>query len=109
MGMVPDIFATLGSAVRRGMLRQTASAPRFVSDLAREHGVSQPTMSRHVQELAKADLVSLDRDGQVTLVRAKVLELERALRDLVREVHPFGLDQVVFLIDSTGEEVRTWK
>jgi len=104
-----SIFVTLGSAVRRGMLRQTASVPRFVSDLARENAVSQPTMSRHVQELAKADLVSLDKDGQVTLVRAKVLELERSLRDVLREVHPFGLERVVFLADATGEEVRTWK
>lgn len=54
---------TLADPTRLALLTHLATGPRAVGELAREFGLSQPTVSSHVKQLREAGLVSADRRG----------------------------------------------
>jgi DNA-binding transcriptional ArsR family regulator len=59
-----DVFAALADPVRRDLLRQLAAGPRRVADLASEHAISRPAISRHLRLLGEADLVTAEDRGR---------------------------------------------
>ncbi|WP_322919996.1 ArsR/SmtB family transcription factor [Nocardioides renjunii] len=59
-----DPFAALADPVRRGLVARLARGPARVVDLAADHDVSRPAVSRHLRLLADAGLVSAEDRGR---------------------------------------------
>lgn len=75
-------FAALADPTRRAMLARLARGDADVSELAKPFGLSQPTISKHLQVLERAGLVVRGRDAQRrprTLVAKPLHDLDRWL------------------------------
>ncbi|EAP98148.1 putative transcriptional regulator [Janibacter sp. HTCC2649] len=59
-----DAFAALSDPVRRDLVRRLANGPARVVDLAGEHSISRPAISRHLRVLGEAGLVAADDIGR---------------------------------------------
>lgn len=59
-----DAFAALSDPVRRDLVRRLAAGPARVVDLASEHSISRPAISRHLRVLGEAGLVAADDIGR---------------------------------------------
>ncbi|WP_311210939.1 MULTISPECIES: metalloregulator ArsR/SmtB family transcription factor [unclassified Aeromicrobium] len=59
-----DVYAALADPVRRALLARLAEGPRRVADLAAEHPVSRPAVSKHLRLLSEAGLVTADERGR---------------------------------------------
>ncbi|MEP6573610.1 MAG: metalloregulator ArsR/SmtB family transcription factor [Gemmatimonadota bacterium] len=58
------VFAALAHPARRAMLDRLSTGSHSVSELARPFRMAQPTISKHLQVLERAGLVSRGRDAQ---------------------------------------------
>ncbi len=85
-----DPFAALADPVRRALLRSLVGGPARVVDLAADHPISRPAVSRHLRVLAEAGLVVVTRRGR---------ERHYALR-------PDGLGTVAALIEELSGPSR---
>lgn len=68
----PDLdrlFAALADPTRRALLSALLSGPRGVGDLAALHPMSLAAVSKHLQILARAGLLSQERAGRGTICR----------------------------------------
>jgi len=99
-----DIFDVLADGTRRDLLatlleRRIHAAPNgelSVSELVERLGLSQPTVSKHLQKLREHGLVSVRTDGQLHLYRLEsepLRELERWVGDFVGD-EPHSDDSV---------------
>lgn len=61
---VVDVFTALGDPVRRALLRRLAEGPARVVDLAADHDISRPAVSRHLKVLGEAGLVAGTDQGR---------------------------------------------
>lgn len=68
-----DAFVALADPVRRELLGRLARGPGRVVDLAADHAISRPAISRHLRVLGEAGLVIADDRG-----RERHYRLERA-------------------------------
>lgn len=59
-----DPFAALADPVRRDLLVRLSRGTARVVDLAAEHAISRPAISRHLRLLAEAGLVAADERGR---------------------------------------------
>jgi DNA-binding transcriptional ArsR family regulator len=59
-----DVFAALADPVRRDLLRRLAAGPARVVDLASDHPISRPAISKHLRALGSAGLVVADDIGR---------------------------------------------
>jgi DNA-binding transcriptional ArsR family regulator len=59
-----DAFVALSDPVRRGLLARLARGPGRVVDLAADHAISRPAISRHLKVLGEAGLVTADDHGR---------------------------------------------
>lgn len=59
-----DPFAALADPVRRDLVARLASGPARVVDLAADHAISRPAISRHLRLLSEAGLVTADDRGR---------------------------------------------
>lgn len=59
-----DAFAALADPVRRDLLERLARGPQRVVDLAADHAISRPAISRHLRVLGEAGLVTADEHGR---------------------------------------------
>jgi DNA-binding transcriptional ArsR family regulator len=80
------IFAALASVPRRQILAFLGQTALATSDLAARFGMSAPAVSRHLAVLARAGLVSSEREGQRVLYRLNRDALLSALARLASEV-----------------------
>jgi DNA-binding transcriptional ArsR family regulator len=74
---------TLADPTRLALLHHLAAGPRAVGELARDFGLSQPTVSSHVKQLREAGLINADRRGnrlELTVDRAAMALLFDDLR-----------------------------
>ena len=96
-----DAFAALADPVRRDLLRRLARGPARVVDLAAEHPISRPAVSKHLRLLSDAGLVTADDRGRERHYRTATAGLApvRALLDELREQ---GYDAVVLVAHSQG-------
>lgn len=106
-----DVFAALADPVRRALTRRLAASPARVVDLAAEHPISRPAISRHLRVLGESGLVtatdvgrerhySLDREGLLP-VRALLAELDVEVRFDESRLDALGLE-----VKRTGRERR---
>jgi len=58
------VFAALADPTRRAMLARLASGEATVLELARPFAMSQPAISKHLQVLERAGLISVGREAQ---------------------------------------------
>jgi len=59
-----DAFVALADPVRRDLLVRLARGPGRVVDLAADHAISRPAISRHLRVLGEAGLVTADDHGR---------------------------------------------
>ena len=59
-----DAFVALADPVRRDLLERLARGPERVVDLAADHAISRPAISRHLRVLGEAGLVTADDHGR---------------------------------------------
>ena len=62
--------------------------PRYVSALAEDLGMPQPTVSRHLQVLRQRALVQTERDGQTvvySLTDTRIIEVLNTMRQILRD------------------------
>jgi DNA-binding transcriptional ArsR family regulator len=59
-----DPFAALGDPVRRDLVARLAGGPARVVDLAADHAISRPAISRHLRVLAEAGIVEAEDRGR---------------------------------------------
>jgi len=108
-----DAFAALADPVRRDLLRRLARGSARVVDLAAEHPISRPAVSRHLRLLSDAGLVTADDHGRERHYRASTAGLApvRALLDeLTAPAPPISermLDGLDLEVRRTGHERRT--
>ena len=77
-----DPFNAVAEPRRREILDYLAPAERSVGEIAIVLGVSQPSVSKHLQVLRDVGLVSVRRDGRRTMVRVNPEPL-RTIHDWV--------------------------
>jgi DNA-binding transcriptional ArsR family regulator len=59
-----DAFAALADPVRRDLVRRLASGSARVVDLAADHPISRPAISKHLRLLTEAGLASAEDRGR---------------------------------------------
>jgi DNA-binding transcriptional ArsR family regulator len=59
-----DPFAALADPVRRDLVTRLAGGPARVVDLAADHAISRPAISRHLRVLAEAGVVEAEDRGR---------------------------------------------
>jgi DNA-binding transcriptional ArsR family regulator len=74
------VFAALADATRRAILARLAHGEATVTELVEPFPLSQPTISKHLQVLERAGLVSRGRDAQFRPVRLNAAPLGTAAR-----------------------------
>lgn len=82
-----DVFAALADPVRRDLVRRLAAGPARVVDLAAEHPISRPAISRHLRLLVAADLAVVEERGRERHYRLRRAGLD-PVRDLLAGVAP---------------------
>lgn len=67
--MLDRVFFALSDPTRRDILRRLGDEPLLVSEIAADYAVSLQAISRHVQVLVRAGLVSQSRSGRISQCR----------------------------------------
>jgi DNA-binding transcriptional ArsR family regulator len=90
------VFAALADPTRRAILAQLAGGEATVNELVAPFHLSQPTISKHLQVLERAGLVSRGRDAQFRPVRLNAAPLANAAQWLgdYRRCWEESLDQL---------------
>ncbi len=100
-----DAFAALADPVRRDLLRRLARGPARVVDLAGEHPISRPAVSRHLRLLSEAGLVTADEHGRERHYRAATAGLA-PVRALLGELATLTPPITERMLDGLDLEVR---
>lgn len=105
---VDRVFRALASAPRRDILRRAAHQRRSVSELAAGFDMSLAAVSKHVQVLADAGLLSLERQGRVHWYSARpdALRLARASLDELTAFWDRRLDALERVVTKTRPSGR---
>ena len=72
------LFGALADPTRRDIFRRAREGRLSVSALAREYPISLTAVQKHVDVLERAELVSKQRVGRESIVRAELGALKRA-------------------------------
>lgn len=83
-----NICQALGDPKRIQILYALHGEPRYVSALADDLGMPQPTVSRHLQVLRQRSLVLTERDGQTvvySLADSRIIEVLNTMRRIMRD------------------------
>jgi DNA-binding transcriptional ArsR family regulator len=59
-----DVFGAIADPIRRDLLRRLSGGPARVVDLAADHAVSRPAISKHLRILVDAGLVHAEASGR---------------------------------------------
>src|SRR6266496_2836186 len=63
-GWLDRAFTALGDPVRRAMIARLSRGPATVNELAEPFEITKQAVSRHIQVLESAGLITRSRDGQ---------------------------------------------
>jgi DNA-binding transcriptional ArsR family regulator len=99
-------FGALADATRRHIVARLAKGEASVNDLvAIGGGLSQPAITKHVQVLERAGLVSRSRDGQRRPVRLRAERLKEASAWLER--YRAQVEQTYARLDEYLDELQS--
>ncbi len=108
-----DAFAALADPVRRDLVRRLAAGPARVVDLAAEHPISRPAISKHLRLLTEAGLAAAEdhgRERHYRLDRAGLTSVREFLAELAAPLSPpfaeSDLDGLDLEVRRTGRERR---
>ncbi len=110
MKMHAQVCAALADPTRILLLYSVAEQPRSVGDLVKALGVSQPTVSRHLQNLRDRRMVTATREGQsvyYSLVDARIIQALDLLRAVLADTLSYQAnlaEQVDITQNSGGNE-----
>ncbi len=85
-----DIFKALRDPTRRQILQLLRSGTLTAGEIAQEFAMSKPSISHHLDQLKRADLIAVERRGQFlyyTLNTTVVEDLLRWVIDLKNTDH----------------------
>jgi DNA-binding transcriptional ArsR family regulator len=104
MEQLDRVFAALADPTRRAILAQLAAGEATVNQLVEPFKLSQPTISKHLQVLERAGLVSRGREAQFRPVRLNAAPLANAAAWLggYRQFWEQNLDQ----LDAYVQEMK---
>lgn len=105
-----DPYAALADPLRRDLLRRLVRGPARVVDLAADHPVSRPAVSRHLLVLGEAGLVTAEdrgRERHYALCADGLRPVEGLLRELRGPVPEHALDGLDLEVRRTVRERRT--
>jgi DNA-binding transcriptional ArsR family regulator len=90
------IFAALGDATRRDIVRRAIDGEEGVAELARHYPMSFAAVQKHVAVLERAGLVTKHRVGRRKVVRTnfEVLRVARRLLDRYEELWRDRVDRM---------------
>jgi DNA-binding transcriptional ArsR family regulator len=94
-------FTALGDPVRRAIVARLSTGPVTVNDLAEPFAMSKQAVSKHIQVLEQADLVTRSRDAQRRPVHLNPTALEEltAWIDHYRLIHERRFRSLDALLD----------
>ncbi len=98
-----NFCAALSDPSRLLILYALSEGPRNVTELANEHGLNQPTTSRHLKVLRERGLVHTVRTGTVITYHLSDTRLIQAL-DLLRSAMRDRLAHQASLINEVSQE-----
>jgi DNA-binding transcriptional ArsR family regulator len=107
-----DAFAALADPIRRALLVRLAAGPTRVVDLAADHQVSRPAISKHLRLLTEAGLVDVEDRGRERHYRLDRSGL-RPVHDLLAAMTPLApfserdLDGLDLEVRRTGRDRRS--
>jgi DNA-binding transcriptional ArsR family regulator len=99
-------LAALADPARRRVVDLLAMGPRAAGDLAREVGVSAPTMSRHLKALKASGLVEdshPDFDARVRVYALRPEPMVQVLRWLEESERLWSTQLMAFKVHLEGE------
>ncbi|GAA2227881.1 metalloregulator ArsR/SmtB family transcription factor [Promicromonospora sukumoe] len=100
-----DVFGAIADPIRRELLLRLADGPARVVDLAAEHAVSRPAISKHLRVLSEAGLVrgtDEGRERRYALDPAPLAEVRELLGALTARRAPVSVAN----LDALDTEVR---
>lgn len=106
-----DIFGAFADPIRRDLMRHLAAGPARVVDLAGQHPISRPAVSKHLRLLTEAGITEVEERGRERHYRLRTASL-LPLRELLAELQapPFSeadLDGLDLEVRRTSRERRT--
>jgi DNA-binding transcriptional ArsR family regulator len=95
-------FAALADPTRRAILARLASGDASVMELAAPFSISQPAISKHLEVLERAGLISRGRDGQrrPCRIEAKPLQEADAWIERYREIWEGNFERLDALLEE---------
>lgn len=81
--MAIKVFSALGHPLRRQVMTLLRKGPKTSGELAEAFDASWPTVSRHLNVLKDADLITAERKGTSIIYRANTSVLEDAAAALL--------------------------
>lgn len=101
-----DAFMALADPVRRAIVARLSRGPLTVNDLAEPFEISKQAVSRHIQVLENAGLVTRSRDAQRRPVHLDARRLEEltAWIDKYRIIHEQQFRKLDGLLTTMKEE-----
>lgn len=97
-------FAALADPVRRGIVARLSRGPATVNELAEPFDITKQAVSKHIQVLEQAGLVTRTRDAQRRPVHLNPAQLEAmtAWIDRYRLIHEEQFRRLDALLDDAG-------
>ena len=86
--MTDHVFAALASTARRKILAYLSAADLTAGEIADRFSISKPAISKHLQILENAGLVSSEKNGQFVTYSLVRENLANTLNGYVQEVCP---------------------
>ena len=100
------IFAALGDATRRDIVRRAIDGEEGVAELAEHYAMSFAAVQKHIAILERAGLVSTRRVGRRKVVRTNLegLRVARRLLDRYEDLWRERVDRMNELINESPQE-----
>ena len=101
------IFSALADPTRRGVLQQLMGKPGLsVSELARAHSLKLPGMTKHLDVLSDAGLITRTKTGRTVAVNLSAAPMREAISWLNRyeRFWAVNLDRLAVLVEEDGEQ-----
>jgi DNA-binding transcriptional ArsR family regulator len=103
---IDRIFSALADPTRRGVLQQLMDKPGLsVSELARAHSLKLPGMTKHLDVLTDAGLITRIKIGRTVSVTLSAGPMQEAMEWLERYENFWtaSMDRLVALVEKEGE------